>query len=932
MELSGKVADAVLSPVLNFAAQQTTYPFKVGDNVRTLESATRRLLTKKDDVKEKIKIAERNGQRTTHQLQGWLDEVDATKLQVDAVVEKYEQRCMCFKCFSPDCCSNYFLSKTAAEKLRDVQRLLNDERAVEIAITPVPPPVQEVPVLATLMSSIRDPDPNLEKVLRYIREDRKVGMIGVWGMGGVGKTRLLKQINNSFVGDSSFDHVIFVTASQSCTPAKIQKQIIKSLKLQQEEDVSSQRNIIFDFLKKRNFLLLLDDLWERLDLQEVGIPSPLGVVGGYKRKAVLTTRSITVCGQMEVRKDIKLECLKYDDALNLFLEKVGEETINSNPRLQRLAEDIVKELAGLPLALITIGRAMYQKKDPREWENAIDQLKKSRFHAVEYSHGDHGESTFYRLKFSYDSLNSNTLRECFLSCSMWPDDEDIYKDELIECWMGLGLLEEFDNMSKAYNTGHTLIGELIGACLLEEDEEDDSLVSVHDLLHDMALWIACDNGEKKNKWVVLEGEVPRGREIWREAERMSLMYSDIEKLPAAGHHPSKLTTLMLRSNNDLRELGDMRAFVALTYLNLSDCGFVDFPVEVCGLVQLRYLNLTDNDGISSLPSELGSLVNLKFLILRDTNIRIIPQGVIAKLKLLQVLDIYKATQTDDEILTYLPSPLLEELESLNDLKGLGICVQGISQLHRVIELANMSIWCLAISRLEESTSFSLPESFLGDEQIQMNLADLHIMNCDVTQYMVIECDHRQPAWQLRALENLRFDKMRCLEEIIWKGVVPKELFQVLRFLDIDSCDMLKNISWILHLPCLRDLRVYKCSRMSQLIASEADDNSIPTFPCLTDIELNSLPELVSVCHPAFAFPALSSIEIWSCPKLKKLPFRSSNIPSKLQSIRGEKEWLDGLEWEDNSVKTYLQRFYEEKDEEDTSTESEEETSTESEEA
>ncbi|XP_073002921.1 probable disease resistance protein At1g61300 [Typha latifolia] len=879
--------------------------------MRALESAEKKLVAKEKDIKKMIEIAERNGQRPTNQSSDWLAEVEDTKAQVDAMVEKYKQRFLCFKCSSLNCCSNYSLSKTAAEKLVDVQRLLDEGEK----LAPAPSHVQEEPMLTSSPNAY----PNLKNVLRYIKDD-PVGIIGIWGMGGVGKTHLLKQINNSFINDSAFDVVIFVTASQSCTTETIQKQIVKHQKLQEPKDVTEQQDIIFKFFKNKSFLLLLDDLWGRLDLQDIGIPFPLGVVGKCTRKVVLTTRLETVCGDMEVRRTIKMECLNYDDALKLFLDKVGTETINSHPRILSLAEDVVKELEGLPLALITTGRSMYPKKDPKQWEYVINLLNKSRLDEVEkHSPEDLQDSTFYRLKFSYDNLKSDTLRECFLSCSMWPEDFGIKREDLIECWLGLGLIKEFDHIPDAYNTGHDLIGNLIGACLLEDHEATYPSVRMHDVLRDMALWIACDNG-KKNKWIVPRGDAPRDQQNWHEAERISLMRSEIQELPPIATVPSssKLTTLMLSGNRKLRELGDnFGALLALTYLDLSSCGFAHFPKEICGLAQLRYLNLAYNE-MSSLPEEVGSLVNLKFLILRYNRIRTIPQGVIAKLKSLQVLDLGRYRRPTDEKLSDLASQLLEELKCLNNLKGLGICIDSSSQLDRLVELPNEPVRWLGISNLENSTSFSLSTTFLGDEQIQINLAELCLIDSNVTQ-VVIEGNHQHPTWHLRALEILRIEGLRCLEEIIWKGVVPKELFQALRDLTIFSCHRLKNISWVLHLPCLMTVVVHNCSSMRELIADtvekeeEKEITSTRTFACLREIELEDLPEMVSICHSAFALPALNKIIVFKCPKLKKLPFRADNIPSKLKSIYGFEGWWERLEWEDSSVKSSLQPFYKDRE-------------------
>jgi disease resistance protein RPS2 len=159
--------------------------------------------------------------------------------------------------------------------------------------------------------------------MEYIK-DSSVGVIGIWGLGGVGKTHLLTKINNAFLGDSFFDYVIFVTASKQGSVEKIQGEIGKKLKLKLPEggDVKSRANIILDFLKRRKFLILLDDVWNQIDLEAVGIPYPLG-----RCKVVLTTRSKMVCGQMDVRKEINVACLLHDEAWQLFQEKVGQETI-----------------------------------------------------------------------------------------------------------------------------------------------------------------------------------------------------------------------------------------------------------------------------------------------------------------------------------------------------------------------------------------------------------------------------------------------------------------------------------------------------------------------------------------------------------------------------------------------------------------------------
>eukprot|EP00262_Sarcandra_glabra_P012017 TRINITY_DN2996_c0_g1_i3.p1 TRINITY_DN2996_c0_g1~~TRINITY_DN2996_c0_g1_i3.p1 ORF type:complete len:114 (-),score=20.91 TRINITY_DN2996_c0_g1_i3:298-639(-) len=80
---------------------------------------------------------------------------------------------------------------------------------------------------------------------------------------------------------------------------------------------------------------------------------------------------------MKARKKIKVECLAQEEAWNLFLDNVGEEAMNCHPDIPTLAEIVAQKCGGLPLALITIGRAMASKKTPQEWKHAITVLGES---------------------------------------------------------------------------------------------------------------------------------------------------------------------------------------------------------------------------------------------------------------------------------------------------------------------------------------------------------------------------------------------------------------------------------------------------------------------------------------------------------------------------------------------------------------------------
>ena len=247
-------------------------------------------------------------------------------------------------------------------------------------------------------------------------------------------------------------------------------------------------------------MLFLDDIWERLDLSEVGVPHPNGEDSMFK--VIFTTRSEDVCHAMEAHKHVKVDCLAPDEALSLFRMKVGEDTYNSHPEIPTLAEEIVKECKGLPLALITIGRAMANKKTLRRWDRALEVLKT--FPSTSSTFSSMEDQVFAILAFSYDSLSNGPIQSCFLYCSMFPSDYEILEDELVELWIGEGFFTESHDIQRARDEGYDIIESLKEACLLDSSDQSEKHVKMHDMIRDMALWLTTKPGEDKKKVVVKE--------------------------------------------------------------------------------------------------------------------------------------------------------------------------------------------------------------------------------------------------------------------------------------------------------------------------------------------------------------------------------------------------------------------------------------------
>ncbi|XP_051208412.1 probable disease resistance protein At1g61300 [Lolium perenne] len=533
---------------------------------------------------------------------------------------------------------------------------------------------------------------SIEDTLRLIEDDPMLGVIGIWGPGGVGKTHLLKKIQGFFRGRMT---VIWVTASSQCSVSKVQTQILDELKLKGDGNVGNQHGIIHDFLENKSFMLLLDDLWERIDLEAVGLPLPLGIepLSKLKRKVVLTTRFTSVCGGMEVKKQIQVPYLQDIEAWELFREKVGDQTIFS-PCIEDRARILVTEMKGLPLALVTVGRAMYGKFRPDQWDSAIQHMKKSCCIDTNEDPLKMEEEVFRKIMFSYDNLKSERLKKCFLTCALWPEDHEIRREELAQCWIGIGLVDVGDIQSP-YTKAYSLMGDLTGACLLEGCGESNNRVKLHDVIRDMSLWISCGCGKNNDNFFV-RAEVGPDKKIsipWSSAEYISLMFNGMTKLPSVGDvgNPLKLRVLCLQENAlDETIIGGVLVNCAkLTYLDLSHNRLKGIPESLCHLTELIHLDLSHNWGIEEVPHSFGNLIKLKFLYLKGSQIKIIPKEVISRLEALVIVHVDLMWVSNS-----IRSNVFRELGTLNHLKVVDTSVElsdAWTSLHDAADLPIRSL-------------------------------------------------------------------------------------------------------------------------------------------------------------------------------------------------------------------------------------------------
>ncbi|KAJ9692589.1 hypothetical protein PVL29_011580 [Vitis rotundifolia] len=865
-------ADRIVSSFWDGTTEHANYLRKLPENLVELGTACERLRELRNDVKRKVDIAEREQMQPLDQVQGWLSRVETLETQVTQLIgdgtEEVEKKCLGGFC-PRHCRTRYKLGKRVARKLKEMDILMSQRPSDVVAERLPSPRLGERPSEAPVGMNSR-----IGKVWSSFHQEQ-VGIIGLYGLGGVGKTTLLTQINNAFTKRThDFDFVIWATVSKTVNLENIQDDIWKKIGFCDDKWKSKSREekatSIWRVLSEKRFVLLLDDLWERLDLSDVGVPFQ-----NKKNKIVFTTRSEEVCAQMEADKKIKVECLTWTESWELFRMKLGEDTLDFHPEIPELAQAVAQECCGLPLVLTTMGRAMACKKTREEWKYAIKVLQSSasKFPGM-------GDKVFPLLKYSYDCLPTEVSRSCFLYCSLHPEDCRISKFDLIKRWFCEGFLDEFDDMKGAQNQGFNIIGTLIHACLLEEDEIDHR-VKLHDVIRDMALWIACETGKEQDKFLVKAGSgLTEAPEVarWMEPKRISLIGNQIEKLTGSPNCPN-LLTLFLRDNN-LKMISDsfFQFMPSLRVLDLSRNSITELPRGISNLVSLQYLSLAQTN-IKELPIELKNLGKLKCLLLAlMPRLSSIPEQLISSLSMLQSIDMSNSGISErivlkDGLLSDDNEALVQELESLKYLHDLGL---------------RSCILSLCLKNFNGSSSLNI--TFLSNVK---GLRDMSISNCGSLENLEID-------WAWEGKETTKSNYLNS-------KVSSHNSFHSLEWVHIKRCSRLKDLTWLVFAPNLKMLIINDCDQMQEVIGTGKFGESAKTgenlspFVKLQVLELVDLPQLKSIFWNALPFIYLNRILVRNCPLLKKLPLSANSAKGNRIVIAGHKKWWNEVEWEDEAT-------------------------------
>lgn len=590
--------------------------------------------------------------------------------------------------------------------------------------------------------------------------DAQSGSICLHGRGGSGKTTVLKTLFHhpaSYI----FDRVIFVTIPRLAHRRKIQNEIMQQLSLNILDSYSEDKMaaLIREALTKMKVLLLLDDVWEIINLYEIGIPNP-----GPNNSCwlVLASRSLEVCRAMSDR-EMEMEVLSKAEAWGLLCNLVGN--VVHSPQIEPYAQAIVDQCHGLPLIISAVASALKLKDSVVEWKFALWSFQNPNVHHIGNLH-----CLSPQIKYCYDKLKGRDVKACFLYCALFPRDKEIDICILVDCIIAEGLLG--GRTIAAYKRGHDIIGQLVGASLLEATENGAKVI-MHNEIRDSALAILSSDIEGYQVLtryylrpsVVLESKrdevqsmkegsttgtlvgrpdrsnmlspnihkylaragaylkEPPTLEEWTQAEMIFLMDNAVTSLPSKLSCPN-LQALFLQRNSCLRVIpaSFFDGMCALRILNLSKTRIKSLPESFSKIKNLEVLALRDCERLLMLPPSIGRLKALEVLDLEGTELIDLPDSVgeLASLKHLRV-SFYGSVNHSK--CRDLPTKLIpDKTISILDLRELGLFVHPGDQRwtscasHIVEEIRHLKLFSLYFHFPEVDHL----ESFLNRNQSWIN--------------------------------------------------------------------------------------------------------------------------------------------------------------------------------------------------------------------
>ncbi|XVF65759.1 hypothetical protein PTKIN_Ptkin09bG0275800 [Pterospermum kingtungense] len=850
------------------------YVKHISQNFNELKLADARLCDAQTRVQNDLKN-NRSTKEATPECKRWLNRVRKLRAEIATLSREYHQNkpstCLCGICPFHALLK---LGKRVVKKTKEADDLRNEERNEQFTAM-VDKPQSKVPRNHKWNNDIRIVNHpsfrnHVETLTGWLKDER-LKRICIWGPPGVGKTTIMKTVHESLYKFCQIDYSFLITLTEESRILKdIQEEIWKHLGLRMEEnnDPYQRAAVISERLRTMRYVLFLDiEFSSKNNLEEVW--------NNYNHehgKVVFACRDKYV-GHTD--EDMNVKKLSKEDARKLFWELVGLD-LEKNDDIKEKGEKIINLCGGMPHMLLLIGKQLAEKNNLSHWR-----VVKSELQSPSEQEWKEWEEYYKSFKLVYEELpDHDDYKGCLLYWAIFPFDEEINRDYIIDCWTAEQLLKDRGDCL-ARDRGHVMLDRLTDKYILDKGE-----ILGHFKMFLCFQWAALRiANEEDDKYFVGNGKEVENEE-WLQAKRVSLArLSSMCRIPempkCAGMltlslHENELSTFpkkFFQSMNGLQVLciwkseidalpSSISSLSNLKGLFLDNCSLLaQLPNEIAKLQSLEIL-VVHQTGIYSLPIEIGKLRNLKCLRVsfkevanqnhvtagnsimagnsintnqNGTEVRIIPSGIIKMLSELEELTI----DVDPNIRSWNENAdeIAKEITVLKKLKHLHFYFPLMESIEHFIR--NSGSW--------KANGFITFIIFVG-EQANSSASEFNVLECSAVKHLMFCAGDGFPDAISSVLKQAySFELVGHTTAHSLTGHLPAEAHQKLEACVVEECNAMKSI---------------------------VDANNITggiVLKCLKKLHIKKLPELVSIWNgkiPSEGFRALTTLTLKECRPIK----------------------------------------------------------------